>query len=272
MLGSQVDELTDEELDQRIRQVSVFARCIPEHKLRIVQSYQRLGEVVAVTGDGVNDALALKQSQIGVAMGKIGTDVAKEASDMVIQDDNFATLVDAIEQGRLIYSNILKTVKFLMAGNLSEVLVIFLSGLLGFPPILQPAQILWINFVTDGLPALTLAFDKSSTSLMHTRPRSQTDAIVGKNNLTAIGVSGVAIALVNLGIFVAARFWLPEMAQTIVFCSIVLTQIIFVMILRKDQPMYSNKYFIYSIIFVLILQALIVTIPGLREVFHLEVH
>lgn len=272
MLGSQVDELTDEELDQRIRQVSVFARCIPEHKLRIVQSYQRLGEVVAVTGDGVNDALALKQSQIGVAMGKIGTDVAKEASDMVIQDDNFATLVDAIEQGRLIYSNILKTVKFLMAGNLSEVLVIFLSGLLGFPPILQPAQILWINFVTDGLPALTLAFDKSSTSLMHTRPRSQTDAIVGKNNLTAIGVSGVAIALVNLGIFVAARFWLPEMAQTIVFCSIVLTQIIFVMILRKDQPMYSNKYFIYSVILVLILQALIVTIPGLREVFHLEIH
>jgi Ca2+-transporting ATPase len=270
MLGAQVDELTDEELDQRIRQVSVFARCIPEHKLRIVQSYQRLGEVVAVTGDGVNDALALKQAQIGVAMGKIGTDVAKEASDMVIQDDNFATLVDAIEQGRLIYSNILKTVKFLMAGNLSEVLVIFLSGLLGFPPILQPAQILWINFVTDGLPALTLAFDGSSTSLMNSGPRSQTDAIVGKKNLTAIGVSGVIIALVNLGIYVVARNYYPDLAQTIVFCTIVVTQIIFVMLLRKDQPFYSNKYFIYSVIFVLALQALIVFIPGLRELFHLE--
>ncbi len=272
MLGSQLEELSDEELDKRIRQVAVFARCIPEHKLRIVQSYQRLGEVVAVTGDGVNDALALKQSQIGVAMGKIGTDVAKEASDMVIQDDNFATLVDAIEQGRLIYSNILKTVKFLMAGNLSEVLVIFLSGLLGFPPLLQPAQILWINFVTDGLPALTLAFDRSSTSMMTSRPRSQTDAIVGRKNLTAIAISGTTIALVNLAIFMMAQQYLPQLAQTIVFCTIVLTQIIFVMILRKDQPMYSNKYFIYSVILVLILQALIVTVPGLREAFHLEVH
>jgi Ca2+-transporting ATPase len=272
MLGSQLEELSDEELDKRIRQVAVFARCIPEHKLRIVQSYQRLGEVVAVTGDGVNDALALKQSQIGVAMGKIGTDVAKEASDMVIQDDNFATLVDAIEQGRLIYSNILKTVKFLMAGNLSEVLVIFLSGLLGFPPLLQPAQILWINFVTDGLPALTLAFDRSSTSMMNSRPRSQTDAIVGRKNLIAIAISGTTIALVNLAIFMMAQQYLPQLAQTIVFCTIVLTQIIFVMILRKDQPMYSNKYFIYSVILVLILQALIVTVPGLREAFHLEVH
>lgn len=270
MLGAQLEELSDEELDKRIRQVAVFARCIPEHKLRIVQSYQRLGDVVAVTGDGVNDALALKQAQIGVAMGKIGTDVAKEASDMVIQDDNFATLVDAIEEGRLIYSNILKTVKFLMAGNLSEVLVIFLSGLLGFPPLLQPAQILWINFVTDGLPALTLAFDKSSTSLMNSGPRSRTDAIVGRKNLTAIAVSGVVIALVNLGIFIAARAYFPGLAQTIVFCTIVITQIIFVMILRKDQPLLSNKYFIYSVIFVLLLQGLIVFIPGLRELFHLE--
>ena len=270
MLGSQLEELTDEELDQRIKQIAVFARCIPEHKLRIVKSYQRLGEVVAVTGDGVNDALALKQSQIGVAMGKIGTDVAKEASDLVIQDDNFATLVDAIEEGRLIYNNILKTVKFLMAGNLSEVLVIFLSGLLGFPPLLQPAQILWINFVTDGLPALTLAFDKSSTSLMNSGPRSRTDAIVGRKNMTAIALSGVAIALINLGIFIVSRIYFPGLAQTIVFCTIVVTQIIFVMILRKDQPLMSNKYFIYSVIFVLALQALIVFIPGLRELFHLE--
>jgi Ca2+-transporting ATPase len=270
MLGVQLEELSDEELDKRISQVAVFARCIPEHKLRIVQSYQRLGEVVAVTGDGVNDALALKQAQIGVAMGKIGTDVAKEASDMVIQDDNFATLVDAIEEGRLIYSNILKTVKFLMAGNLSEVLVIFLSGLLGFPPLLQPAQILWINFVTDGLPALTLAFDKSSTSLMSTGPRSRTDAIVGRKNLTAIALSGIAIAMVNLAIFIAARIYFSGVAQTIVFCTIVITQIIFVMILRKDQPLLSNKYFIFSVIFVLLLQGLIVTMPGLRELFHLE--
>lgn len=270
MLGKQVDELTDEELDQRIKQIAVFARCIPEHKLRIVQSYQRLGEVVAVTGDGVNDALALKQAQIGVAMGKIGTDVAKEASDMVIQDDNFATLVEAIEQGRLIYSNILKTVKFLMAGNLSEVLVIFLSGVLGFPPLLQPAQILWINFVTDGLPALTLAFDGSSTSLMNSRPTSQTDAIVGRKNLTSIVVSGTLIALVNLGIFIGVRAYYPEIAQTVVFCTIVVTQVIYVMVLRRHQPLFANKYFLFSVLFVLSLQALIVVVPELRALFHLE--
>lgn len=271
LLGSQLDELTDEELDKRINQVAVFARCIPEHKLRIVQSYQRLGEVVAVTGDGVNDALALKQSQIGVAMGKIGTDVAKEASDLVIQDDNFATLVDAIEEGRLIYSNILKTVKFLMAGNLSEVLVIFVSGLLGFPPLLQPAQILWINFVTDGLPALTLAFDKSSTSLMNSRPRSQTDAIVGRKNLLRIAFFGVLIAITNLAIFIFVRSFSPNLAQTIVFCSIVLTQIAYVMLLRRDQPLMSNKYFIYSVGLVVFMQGMIVLIPQLRELFHLEI-
>lgn len=271
MLGIQVDKLSDEELDKRISQVAVFARCMPEHKLRIVQSYQRLGEVVAVTGDGVNDALALKQAQVGVAMGKIGTDVAKEASDLVIQDDNFATLVDAIEQGRLIYSNILKTVKFLIAGNLSEVLVIFLSGLLGFPTLLQPAQILWINFVTDGLPALTLAFDGSSTSLMNSRPSSQSDAIVGPKNLTRMAFSGIVIALVNLGVFMAARALYPSLAQTLVFCSIVLTQIVYVMILRRDQPLLSNKYFIYSVGSVVALQGLIVFVPQLRQLFHLEI-
>jgi Ca2+-transporting ATPase len=271
LLGSQLEKLTDEELDQTIKQVSIFARCAPEHKLRIVQSYQRLGEVVAVTGDGVNDSLALKQAQIGVAMGKIGTDVAKEASDIIIMDDNLSTIVDAIEQGRLIYSNILKTVKFLMAGNLSEVAVIFVTGLLGFPAPLQPVQILWINFVTDGLPALSLAFDSSSTSLMNNKPRDPKDAMLGKKNLSYILTAGISMSVVTTIAYIYFyNFYTPQLAQVITFCLVVLTQMFYVFFLRRHHSPFSNKYLLYSVVVVLLLQATIIFVPQLRSVFKIE--
>ncbi len=270
LLGDQLDELTDEELDQKINQVAVFARCVPEHKLRIVQSFQRRGEVVAVTGDGVNDALALKQAEIGVAMGSIGTDVAKEASDMVILDDNLSTIVEAVEQGRLIYSNILKTVKFLMAGNLSEVAVIFITGLLGFPAPLQPVQILWINFVTDGLPAMSLALDSSSGSLMRNKPRSSSETLLGRKNAVSILVAGFIMSGITSTIYIVLTLQQSPFAQAATFTAVVLVQMVYIFLLRKNHSLTSNKYLLYSVASVIVMQGIILAIPELRHLFKVE--
>lgn len=267
LTGAQLEQLTDQELQEQIGRVRIFARITPEQKFKIVKSYQSLGEVVAVTGDGVNDALALKQAQVGVSMGKIGTDVSREASDIVLLDDNFATLVSACEQGRLIYNNILKVVKFLMAGNLSEVLLIGLAVVFGLPTPLLPTQILWINFVTDGLPALALGFDKASPNIMRVPPRSNSN-ILGWPMAVYIMVAGTVIAVVCLIAFYLtnARGTLSD-ARSVTFTTLVVLQMILPFIIRRHHSIFSNKKLLASVVFVLVMQFLIMTVPVLKELF-----
>ncbi len=268
LTGAQVDELSDEQLKARIEKVSVFARVIPEHKLRIVRAYQSIGKIVAVTGDGVNDSLALKQAHVGVAMGRTGTDVAKEAADIIILDDNLATIVTAIEEGRRIYNNIFKVVKFLMTGNLSEVLVIVGAAVVGLPAPLTATQILWINFVTDGLPALSLAADNASEKTMELAPRNVTKSILDLGTIKSIFFSGAIIALVSLGAFLYGFLHINlETARAYAFTVVVVSQMVFIFVMRRHHHLFSNKYLLLSVSLVLLAQTLILTVPYLKNIF-----
>ena len=169
LTGSELNDLNDEELDKVIEKYSVYARVQPEHKVRIVKAWQKKGKIVAMTGDGVNDAPSIKSADIGVGMGITGTDVTKNVADMVLADDNFATIVNAVEEGRRIYDNIIKSVQFLLSSNLSEVLSIFISTLLGFT-ILKPVHLLWINLITDSFPAIALGMEKGEADTMKRPP------------------------------------------------------------------------------------------------------
>lgn len=267
--GQQLDELTDEELKEQLAKIRVFARSTPEQKLRIIKLYQSLGEVVAVTGDGVNDVLALKQAQVGVAMGITGTDVAKEASDIVILDDNFASLISAIEQGRLVYSNIMKVVRFLLAGNLSEVLLIVGAVILGLPNPLLPAQILWVNFVTDGLPALALGLDNPSSNLMKIPPRGNV-GFLGKKFLLQVFLIGAIIGILTLIVFyISLQTGGLQSARFVAFNLVVVSQMVLVFVLRRHHSILSNKYLLLSVCFVLLMQALIMFFPPLKQLFKL---
>ncbi len=267
LTGSQLNDLTEEEFLQRINKVRIFARITPQEKLRIVKAYQSLGEVVAVTGDGVNDALALKQAEVGVSMGKIGTDVSKEASDIILLDDNFATLVSAVEQGRLIYSNILKVVKFLLTGNLSEMILIGGGAILGLPAPLLPIQILWINFVTDGPPALALGFDSASSHLMETTPRKRL-GLLSRDSLRFILLGGVSISLICLLTFYFVfTAWGLTTSRAVTFTVMVVLQMFLPFIMRRHHSILSNKKLFVSVVIILVIQLLIITIPSLRSLF-----
>src|SRR5690606_26752383 len=180
MSGAQLDALNDEELKEVIRDTAVFARVSPEHKMRIVDALQANGEVVAMTGDGVNDAPAIKRADIGVAMGITGTDVAKETADMVLTDDNYASIVSAVEQGRIIYSNIRKFVYYLISCNIAEIMIIFLAILFNWNTPLAPIQLLWLNLISDGAPALALGTEKGDPDIMEHPPRPASEPIINK--------------------------------------------------------------------------------------------
>ncbi len=266
--GDQLQRMTDEQFRQRIEEIRIYARVMPEQKLRIVQTLQSLGEVVAVTGDGVNDALALKQAQVGVSMGQKGTDVAKEASDLVILDDNFASIVTAVEEGRLIYSNILKVVKFLLAGNLAEMAVILVAVLVNLPTPLLPVQILWINFVSDGIPALSLSFDSAHKGIMTSSPRKNPNIILNKKIIYFVGISGFLIAaLVFLVYLISLNLDGIKTARGLTFSALVLTQMVFLFIVRGTSNLFSNKFLLFSVLLVVIFQILIMTYPPLSALF-----
>ena len=180
MSGQQIAQLSDDELDAKVNDTYVYARVSPEHKLRIVKSLQRKGHVVAMTGDGVNDAPAIKAADIGIAMGITGTDVSKEASSLILSDDNFSTIVAAIEEGRSIYENIRKFIRYLLASNVGEIMTMFIAMMAGLPLPLVPIQILWVNLVTDGLPAMALGVDQAEKDLMQHKPRSAKENIFAR--------------------------------------------------------------------------------------------
>ena len=279
--GRELDKMTPAELTAAVEEVSVFARVSPEHKLSIVQALQSQGHVVAMTGDGVNDAPALKKADIGVAMGITGTDVSKEASDMVLQDDNFATIVAAVEEGRVIYDNIRKFIKYLLSTNSAELWVMLLAPLLGMPLPLVPLQILWMNLVTDGLPALALSLEPAERNTMRRPPRRSTESIFSHGLGVQIIWVGLVMALVSLGV---AWFDLPRGAlagnagaidywRTIVFTVLVLVQMALALAFRSEREslfrigLRSNKAMIAAVLLTVAMQMAVIYVPALQTLF-----
>jgi P-type Ca2+ transporter type 2C len=276
IIGVELNKMDDEELGERLEEVPVFARVAPEHKLRIVKSLQSDGEIVAMTGDGVNDAPALKQAEIGVAMGITGTDVTKEAADMVLLDDNFATIVAAVSEGRVVYANIRKFIRYLLTGNIAEIIVMLVTPFLGMPLALLPLQILWINLLTDGLPALALGVERAESNVMRQPPRSPTESILGQGMGWQIGISGTLLAILSA----AVGYWAwsngnPDW-QTMIFTTLTFGQMAAVLSLRSDSESFfrfgirHNPALIGAVLLTLVLQIAVTYVPFLQDLFETQ--
>ncbi len=262
---------------------AVFARVSPEHKLRLVEALQQRGNTVAMTGDGVNDAPALKRADIGIAMGIKGTAVAKESAAMVITDDNFATIVDAVEQGRIIYSNIVRFIHYLFSCNLSEILTVFVAIMVGWPLPLGALQILWMNLITDVFPALALALEPSAPGVMQRGPRKVAEPLVTMSLLGIITVQGILLAAVTLTAFAVALHWYGttgdglRQATTIAFMTLTLTQIAHVFNARSlsrsvfTSRLFSNAWLWAAVLLCLSLQAAAIYFPPLRDLLDIAV-
>jgi Ca2+-transporting ATPase len=272
--GQDLDLLSPEALEAAVDRVSVYARVAPEHKLNIVQALQRRGHIVAMTGDGVNDAPALRRSDIGVAMGITGTDVSKEAADMVITDDNFATIVHAVEEGRTIYDNVRKFVKYIVTSNAAEVLVMFCTQLLGMPIPLTTLQILWMNLVTDGVPGLALGLEPTEPDTMRRRPFAPGESIFSRGIGRHILLFGVLLAMISFGIGLWAYRQANPAWGTMVFVTLTLSQLGHALAVRTNTAslfrvgIRSNPLMLYAIAVTLGLQMLTVYLPPLQALFH----
>jgi Ca2+-transporting ATPase len=273
--GRELEQLGDAELAARLTRARVFARVDPAQKIRIVEALQSRGECVAMTGDGVNDAPALKKSDIGVAMGRGGTDVAREASDLVLLDDNFATIVGAVREGRRIYDNIRKFVRFVMAGNAGEIWTIFLAPFLGLPIPLTPIQILWVNFITDGLPGLALASEPAEADVMRRPPRPRDESVFAHGIWQHIVWAGLLIG----GVSLAACAWAidrGEHPQTMTFTVLTFAQLAHVLAIRSEtESLFSlglgtNRFLLGTIGASVALHLAIVYVPVLQVVFGTE--
>ena len=276
LTGPEIEKLSDEELAARTDKLEVCCRVSPQHKTRIVDAFKARGHVVAMTGDGVNDAPALKRANIGVAMGITGTDVAKQTADMVLTDDNFASIVAAIEQGRIIYSNIRKFVYFLLACNVGEILIIFLAMLVGMPIPLRPVQLLWLNLVSDGAPALALGLEKGDPDIMKHPPRSPTEPVINRDMAIGIGVVGIVDALAILAVFYLALQRYPDelvAAQTIAFVTLCSSELIRAFTARSEYHsvfsigVFSNRWMVWAVGVSFLLVLLVVYVPFLRPFF-----
>jgi P-type Ca2+ transporter type 2C len=279
LTGEEFDKLTDEELYDKIENIPVYARVSPEHKLKIVKAWRKHGEIVAMTGDGVNDAPAVKEADIGVSMGITGTDVTKEVSDMVITDDNFASIVSAVEEGRGIYDNIKKSIHYLLSCNTGEILVMFVSSLVGFPVPLLPIQILWVNLVTDGLPALALGVDPVSKGIMSRPPRKPDEPVITKENAFLMLWQGAFIAFCSLLAFSLVLFVEKEglaRARTAAFIVLSCSQLFHSFNCRNNKEsifkigFLTNKKLIFAVLISFGLQMLAVYQPFLQTIFKTE--
>ena len=301
--GADLNKMSEEELKANIRNYSVYARVAPEHKVRIVKAWQSQGEIVAMTGDGVNDSPALKQADIGCSMGIVGTDVAKEAADVILTDDNFATVVSSVEEGRRIYDNILKVIQFLLSSNIGEIVVLFLATLgtslfakwfgvtdISHLEILMPIHILWINLVTDSLPALALAFDPASKDIMERPPLKQSKGIFTKSMTYRIIYQGIMIGLLTLAAFIIGLATTTqqigdlsldqskiEVGQTMAFIVLALSELVHVFNIRDNTKsifktnIFNNKILILAIAVSSALMFVVLLVPALRTLFSLPI-
>lgn len=301
--GADLEKMTDEELEKNVRKYSVYARVSPEHKVRIVKAWQKNGEIVAMTGDGVNDSPALKTANIGCAMGVVGTDVAKEAADVILTDDNFATIVSAVEEGRRIYDNILKVIQFLLSSNVGEVIVLFLATLLtpffakwfgitdvAHLEILLPIHILWINLVTDSLPALALAFDPANEGIMKRKPAKPGKGVFTKGMTWRVIYQGVMIGLLTLAAFMIGLATTKEpinglsldeskieVGQTMAFITLAMSELVHVFNIRDNKKsifktkIFNNSKLIWAILASAALMFVILVIPALRHIFSIPI-
>lgn len=301
--GLELEQMSDEELEKNVRNYSVYARVSPEHKVRIVKAWQKNGEIVAMTGDGVNDSPALKTADIGCAMGVVGTDVAKEAADVILTDDNFATIVSAVEEGRRIYDNILKVIQFLLSSNVGEIVVLFLATLctplfakwfgitdISHLEILLPIHILWINLVTDSLPALALAFDPANADIMKRKPAKPNQGVFTKGMTWRVIYQGVMIGLLTLAAFMIglATTNTPidgltldeskiEVGQTMAFATLALSELVHVFNIRDNKKsifktkVFSNSKLVWAILASAALMIVILAVPALRTIFSIPV-
>lgn len=284
LTGQQLEKLSQAELQSRVEHISVYARVSPEHKLRIVQALQHEGEIVAMTGDGVNDAPALKQADIGVAMGITGTDVSKEASDMVLLDDNFATIVSAVEEGRVVYTNIRRFIRYILGSNIGEVLTIAAAPLLGLGGVpLSPLQILWMNLVTDGIPALALAVEPGRPIVMQQPPKNPKENIFARGLGAYMIRIGVILAIVTIAMMAWAYNFTqqntfggtldPDRWKTMVFTTLCLAQMGHALAIRSNTRLFAeinpltNPYLLVSVVVTSILQLLLIYIPPLQKFF-----
>ncbi|HEY5728890.1 MAG TPA: HAD-IC family P-type ATPase, partial [Anaerolineales bacterium] len=296
--GADVDGMSDDVLREEIKVTDVFARVSPEHKMRIVDALQANDEIVAMTGDGVNDAPAIKRADIGVAMGITGTDVAKETADMVLTDDNYASIVAAVEQGRVIYSNIRKFVFFLLSSNIAEIMIIFLATLAGLPAPLTAIQLLWLNLITDGAPALALAVEKGDPDIMQQKPRAKNEPIVNRSMggglviqtiaqttavLTAFGLgllwhleAGAAV-IGNPITYIIQHDWQGidvQTAETMAFVTLSLAELFRSYTVRSERAslfsigIFSNRYMQYAVGLSITLLLLVVNVPFLQPIFN----
>ncbi len=273
--GSELDTLNDKQLDLIIDKVSVFARVTPAHKLRIVRAFKKKGNIVAMTGDGVNDAPAIKEADIGVAMGQNGTDVTKEAADVILLDDNFATIVSAVEEGRVIYSNIRKFIRYLISCNIGEVITMFVGMLMGLPVVLTPIQILLINLVTDSLPALALGVDPPEKDIMSNRPRKKNDGVFSNNLGSKILFRGILIGLTTLAVFVGFYNQTQnlELSRTCALVTLIATQLIHVFECKSETlpiyriPIFNNIKLVLAVLVSLSVVVLTLYFPPLQTIF-----
>jgi Ca2+-transporting ATPase len=271
--GVQLDELDEDQLDELVKTHSVYARVSPKHKLRLVKALQKQGQVVAMTGDGVNDAPALRQADIGVAMGITGTDVSKEAADMVLRDDNFATIVAAIEEGRMIFDNIRKFIKYLLSANGGEIWVMLLAPFLGMPLPLLPLQILWINLVTDGPPALALGLEPAERGVMRRPPFPTDESLFSRG----VGIDILWIGLVTgiSSLALGYYYYSPDdqVWQTMIFTTLTFAQMALALTVRSHLDSFfrigpfSNPAMLGAVALTTVLQLVVVYVPFMQSIF-----
>ncbi len=274
LTGHDLDQIDDAQLQEEVKRTDVFARVSPQHKMRVVQAFRANGEVVAMTGDGVNDAPSIKQADIGVAMGITGTDVTKEAADMVLTDDNYASIVSAVEQGRVIYANIRKFVYYLLSCNLAEIAIIFFAALLGYPVPLTAIQLLWLNLITDGAPALALGVEKGDPDIMQQAPRHPKEPIINRRMTIGIVVQTVAITCVTLAAYFIGLAYFPEAAKTMAFVTLSFSELLRAFTARSENypilkvGLFTNKAMNLGVLVSLILLLAVVYTPFLGRIFN----